>query len=173
MKSATIILLASFFVFGGENSATQTRAVPVKNFSLEKYLGTWYEIVRMPVVFENGLTKVTATYSLGDNGKVIVLNRGIKEKNNKVSIARGKAKFAAEKTTGHLKVSFFGPFYADYIINELDTAYTYAMITGNSTDYLWILSRTPTMDTTILHSLVEKAASLGFDTRKFVFTKQH
>jgi apolipoprotein D and lipocalin family protein len=171
MKTATMILLASFFVFGGEKSSIQ-KFVPVKNFSLEKYLGTWYEIVRMPVVFENGLTMVTATYTLGDDGKVIVLNRGIKEKNNKESLARGKAKFAGEKTTGHLKVSFFGPFFADYIITELDTAYTCAMITGNSTDYLWILSRTPTVDTTILRTLVEKASGLGFDTHRFIFTKQ-
>lgn len=171
MKTAITLLLATFFVFGGEKPPAQ-KFLPVKNFSLEKYFGTWYELVRMPVVFENGLSQVTATYSLGKNGNVIVLNRGIKEKNNKESIARGKAKFAAETTTGHLKVSFFGPFYADYIINELDTAYTYAMITGNSTDYLWILSRTPTMDPIILRKLLEKAAGLGFDANRFVFTRQ-
>lgn len=172
MKTVIVLLVSALFAFGVENNAAQKHAVPVKNFSLEKYLGTWYEIVRMPVPFENGLGKVTANYSLGKNGYVIVLNRGIKEKNNKASIARGKAKFAAEKTTGHLKVSFFGPFYADYIITELDSAYTYAMITGNSNDYLWILSRTPTMDKPLLVSLVEKAAGLGFNTKKIIFTPQ-
>jgi apolipoprotein D and lipocalin family protein len=46
------------------------------------------------------------------------------------------------------------------------------MITGNSTDYLWILSRTPTIDTTILNALLEKAAGLGFETKKFIYTVQ-
>jgi apolipoprotein D and lipocalin family protein len=172
MKSATILLLSAIFVFGGENPAGQKRAVPVKNFELQKYLGTWYEVARMPVPFENGLVKVTATYSPGKNGKVIVLNRGIREKNNKESVAKGKAKFASNTNTGHLKVSFFGPFYADYIITELDTAYTYAMITGNATDYLWILSRTPTIDKAILDGLIEKAAGLGIDTKRLIFTPQ-
>jgi apolipoprotein D and lipocalin family protein len=171
MKSTFALFLATFFIFGVNHPSAQN-FIPVKNFSLNNYLGAWYEIVRMPVPFEKGLKNVTATYSLANDGKVIVLNRGTKEKDGKESFAKGKAKFAGDKTTGHLLVSFFGPFYADYIINELDTAYTYALITGNSTNYLWILSRTPTMDKAILDSLVKKAAGLGFNTNRFIFTKQ-
>jgi apolipoprotein D and lipocalin family protein len=163
-----LFVLASF----GSLSAQSFSPVPVKNFSLDKYLGTWYEIVRMPVVFEKGLSKVTANYSLSDKGRVIVLNRGIKDKNGEESVAKGKAKFASENTTGHLKVSFFGPFYADYIIVELDSAYTYAMVVGNSTRYLWILSRTPAFDKTILDGLLKKAAALGYKTDQFIFTAQ-
>ena len=53
---------------------------PVENFSLEKYLGQWYEIARLDHSFERGLNRVTATYTLRDDGGVRVLNRGYSEK---------------------------------------------------------------------------------------------
>jgi apolipoprotein D and lipocalin family protein len=145
--------------------------VPVSNFSLEKYLGTWYEIARMPVSFEKGLSRVTATYSLRDDGKVSVVNRGVKE-NGKESTAHGKAKFGGAKVTGYLRVSFFWSFYADYIITDLDPDYQYAMVSGGSLKYLWILCRKPELDSAVLNRLVNNAKNLGYATDKLIFTPQ-
>ena len=73
---------------------------------------------------------------------------------------------------GYLKVSFFGPFYADYIILALDTVdYKYAMV-ASSYDYLWILCREPHIDNELLERLIQKAVSLGFDRNKLYFTPQ-
>jgi apolipoprotein D and lipocalin family protein len=147
--------------------------VPVKGFSLERYLGSWYEIARMPVSFEKDLSKVTATYVLRKDGKVDVINQGYKTtKNNKKQVAKGKAKFAASSDIGHLRVSFFGPFYADYIVLALDENYSYAMVTSNSNKYLWILSRTPKLEQTILNGLLAKAKELGFDVEKLIMVEQ-
>jgi apolipoprotein D and lipocalin family protein len=143
---------------------------PVKGFSLDRYLGTWYEIVRMPVSFEKDLINVTATYTLRKDGSVEVLNQGYK--NNKKKIAHGKAKFASSPDIGHLRVSFFWPFYADYIIIGLDETYTFAMVTSNSRKYLWILSRTPKLDQTIVDGLLAKAKELGFDTQRLISVQQ-
>ena len=52
---------------------------PVENFHLNRYLGKWYEIARLDHSFERGLSKVTAEYSLNDNGSVKVINRGYSE----------------------------------------------------------------------------------------------
>ena len=49
---------------------------PVTGFSLEQYLGTWYEVARMDHRFERGLSNVTAEYRFKDDGGVQVLNRG-------------------------------------------------------------------------------------------------
>ncbi len=143
----------------------------VKNFDLNRYLGTWYEIARLPATFEKDLIRVTATYSLKENGKVKVENSGTNSKTSKRKTAIGKAKFAGKTDVGHLKVSFFGPFYADYTIVVLDSDYRYAMV-GSSIKYLWILSRTPELDNGIKESLVEKAKSLGFATENLYFTPQ-
>ncbi|MEY4718664.1 MAG: hypothetical protein RL563_1282, partial [Pseudomonadota bacterium] len=51
------------------------------------------------------------------------------------------------------------------------TDYRYVMITGNSRDYLWILSRTPTLDRTTLDALVEQAKTLGFATQDLIFSQ--
>jgi apolipoprotein D and lipocalin family protein len=144
---------------------------PIDNFTLNRYLGTWYEIARMPVFFEKGLSKVTATYALKPDNSVKVTNRGVKE-NGKNSEANGKVKFADSTNKGYLKVSFFGPFYADYIIVDLDADYRYALIAGGSTKYLWILSRTPRLDSAVANRLVDKAQKLGFDTSQLIWTKQ-
>jgi apolipoprotein D and lipocalin family protein len=161
---AFIILLRST-IFGEPNMK------PVFNFELNKYLGNWFEIARLPASFENNLIEVTATYSLNKNGKVKVENSGINKNTTKMKIAIGKAKIAKTIDIGYLKVSFFWPFYADYLILELDSNYQYAMV-ASSQKYLWILSRTPKMEKGILDNLIEKAKSLGFATDKLYFTPQ-
>jgi apolipoprotein D and lipocalin family protein len=143
----------------------------VKKFCLEKYLGTWYEIARMPFPYEKNLSKVTATYGLRDDGKVSVVNRGIKP-NGKESVARGRAKFGAGKDTGYLRVSFFLWFYADYVIVDLDSAYQCAMVVSGPPRYLWILCRKPQLDRTVVQRLVNKAKVLGFETDKLIMTRQ-
>ena len=64
---------------------------PVENFKLEKYLGKWYEIARLDHSFERGLTRVTAEYSLRDDGGVRVLNRGYSPIKKRWKEAEGKA----------------------------------------------------------------------------------
>ena len=49
---------------------------PVEPFDATRYLGTWYEIARLDHSFERGLIKVTATYSLREDGGLKVVNRG-------------------------------------------------------------------------------------------------
>lgn len=49
--------------------------VVVENFEVDKYIGKWYEIARFDSRFEKDLNQTTAEYSLGENGKIIVVNR--------------------------------------------------------------------------------------------------
>jgi len=145
---------------------------PVEPFVLERYLGTWYEIARLDHSFERGLDSVTATYSLRDDGGVRVLNRGYSEKDKAWEDAEGRAYFVESSDKGFLKVSFFGPFYGSYVIMELDKEhYRYALVCGPDTSYLWILSRTPEMDSTIVDRLIRKAHTLGFDTDQLIFVE--
>lgn len=146
---------------------------PVDDFTLEKYLGKWYEIARLDHSFERSLTQVTAEYSLMDDGGVRVINRGYSEKEKKWKEAQGKAYFVQRPDQGYLKVSFFGPFYGAYIIFDLDREnYRYSLVCGPDKSYLWILARDPVMDDGIKNALIEKAFNLGFDTNKLIFVRQ-
>ncbi len=143
---------------------------PVDNFDLGKYLGRWHEIARLDHSFERSLTKVTADYHLRDDGSVRVLNRGYSPKENTWKEATGKAYFVHKTDQGHLKVSFFGPFYGSYIIFVLDHEdYQYALVCGPNKSYLWILARTPAIDEDIKNMLISKAAAAGFNTGKLIF----
>jgi len=147
---------------------------PVNNFDTTRYLGKWYEIARLDHSFERGLSHVTADYSLRQDGGLKVLNRGYKDADAKWKEAEGKAYFVDKKDVGYLKVSFFGPFYGSYIVFDLDSQdYSYSMISGPDKSYLWLLSRTPTMDPALQQRLVEKARGLGFDTSKLIYVKQN
>ena len=146
---------------------------PVDNFDLDRYLGKWYEIARLDHSFERGLTKVTAEYSLNDNGSVSVINRGYSTQDKQWKSAKGIAYFIDSPTDGLLKVSFFRPFYGTYAIFELDHAnYQYAVISGPNHSYLWILSRTPSLSDTIKKQLIQKAADAGFNTQELIFVEQ-
>lgn len=143
---------------------------PVKNFEPERYLGTWYEIARLDHSFERGMNKVTAEYSLREDGGLRVINRGYDTDSREWKEAEGKAYFVNSRDEGHLKVSFFGPFYGSYAIFELDRdKYQYAFIAGNSTDYLWLLARTPSINESVMQQFEDLSKSLGFPTKKLIY----
>ena len=145
---------------------------PVSGFDLQRYLGTWYEIARLDHPFERGLNNITAEYSLRDDGGVNVLNSGFDIEEGEWQEAQGKAYFVESSDTGHLKVSFFGPFYASYVVFELDQeGYQYAMVTGPDREYLWILSRQPTLPDALLNRLLDKARGLGYAVGELIYVE--
>ena len=146
--------------------------VAVKDFELDRYLGKWYEIARLDHSFEHGLSNITAEYSLRDDGGVKVINSGFSKEDNEWQQAEGKAFFVDETDSGHLKVSFFGPFYGSYIVFELEKKdYQYAFVSGPDTSYLWLLARTPQVDEKVTQQFVKSSQELGFDTSKLIYVE--
>lgn len=141
---------------------------PVASFDTERYLGTWYEIARLDHSFEGGLSRVTAEYEKQKDGSLKVINRGYNAKKAKWKEAEGRAVFVNDDTSGHLKVSFFGPFYASYVIFDLDSQYQKAYITGYDRDYLWFMSRTPKVSDEAMAEFRRKATDAGFDLKNLI-----
>ena len=147
---------------------------PITGFNLDKYLGQWYELARYDHSFEEGLSNVTATYSMRDDDGVKVINRGYSEEAGEWEEAEGTAYFVDEPTTAHLKVSFFGPFYASYIVMKLDKEnYQYALVTGPDREYLWLLARTKTLPDATIAELMTFAENAGYDTDKLIWVDQN
>lgn len=146
------------------NEYTPLQVVP--HVELEKYLGKWYEIARLPAKFQDGCSQTTATYSLSKDGAVSVLNECVRK--GKVKRAKGKAKVVDKETGAKLKVTFFWPFYGDYWIIKLGVNYDYAVVGTPNRQYLWILNRTPTMDDKLYTQLTEFAASNGFNVSRLI-----
>jgi len=108
-----------------------------------------------------------------EDGKITVHNRGLKDETGKYKDATGKAKFADSSDKGHLKVSFFGPFYGDYIIFDLDkSAYSRAYVSGGRDNYLWLLSRTPTVPESVRQDFIAKSSALGYEIEELIWVDQ-
>ena len=145
---------------------------PISGFELERYLGKWYEIARLDHSFERGLSRVSAEYSLRDDGGISVINRGYDAEAGKWEEAVGKAYFVEGPDIGQLKVSFFGPFYGGYTIMELDREnYQYSLVSGPNRSYLWVLARSPDLDKNTLDRLVKRALDSGFPTEELIYVK--
>ena len=151
-----------------------TESIPVvKDFTIKRYTGTWYEIARLPHSFEKNLEKVTATYTLQRDGKIEVLNKGFDSEKGKWKEIQGKAWIPDSSVPACLKVRFFLFFSSDYRVIDLDSEnYSYAMVTSSSRKYLWILSRAPQIDESLYKHLVQKAQDLGFSVEKLIRVRQ-
>lgn len=163
IKSLSVLLC----LLAGCSKVTVDNSV-VTNFDLNRFLGSWYEIARFDHKFERGMDLTKASYVLRDDGKVDVLNSGIKE--GKYSEAKGVAKLT--DTPSLLRVSFWGPFYSDYRIMLVDDDYQYALVGSGSDDYLWILSRTPQISGEIKDKILAEAQRRGYDTDQLIWVKQ-
>lgn len=138
---------------------------PVASIELDRYLGTWYEIARFDHRFERGLTQPQAEYSLREDGKISVVNTGIKDGKEKRSTAVAKT----TDTPALLRVSFFRPFYGDYRVLLLDEDYQYALVGGSSDDFLWILARQPQLDEETKSLILAEAQRRGYDIGKLLW----
>ena len=136
-----------------------------------RYLGVWYEIARLDHSFERGMTRVRAEYILRKDGGIDVINSGFDPEKKVWKKATGKGYFVGSPDIGQLKVSFFGPFYGAYNVIDLDRNYTYAIVCGNTRNYLWILARTPNLEEPVRAALIEKAKNLGFETDKLIIVQ--
>lgn len=139
----------------------------VDSVDLNRYLGTWYEVARKPNWFEDpNATNITANYSL-NNGNIVVRNEQFV--NGTSNIAIGTA-YSEDSTNSKLKVSFFWPFYGDYRIIILDSEYKYSVVTDAYGDYLWILSRTKTLEN--LQDIIQQVQKLGVSMNNIIYCAQ-
>lgn len=141
----------------------------VRGFDVTRYGGQWFEIMRLDHRFERGLTNVTATYTLRPDGSIGVVNRGFEPERCRWKEAGGRAVFQDSPDIASLSVTFFWPFAGGYHVVELDRQdYGWAMISGPTRGYLWILARRPDLEPTIRDRLVERARTLGFPVDELI-----
>jgi apolipoprotein D and lipocalin family protein len=164
-----------------ENTSTVKAIIPVtsvKSIELPKYLGRWYEIARLPMLFQRHCAgHVTATYSLNPDSTIKVDNQCLKKNGDPIQ-SMGQA-VSVDESHAQLSVTFLpswlrwtGFAKAPYWILKIDDNYTTALVGEPSRKYLWILSRTPKISPAIYQEYVTEAQRQGFDTSQLIVTKQ-
>ena len=151
----------------------------VEKVELDKYLGVWYEVARKPLYFQNKCDRdVTATYTLNENGNVVIDNRCYTKEGN-LTQSIGEAFIANAPFNSKLTVSFLPeairwlPFgRGDYWVLKLDENYQTVLVGEPRRKYMWVLSRTPQPDQAVVNEYLEYAKSLGYDLGDVIHTKQ-
>lgn len=179
LVSASLIVLG---IFSSQATAQAADPAPVKTIAsldVPRYLGTWYEIAKFPNWFQKkcvGNTK--AEYSLRPDGNLKVLN-SCKTANGEVSDAEGTARQIGAKDSPRLEVrfapewlSFLPLVWGDYWVVDLDPQYQVAAVSDPKREYLWVLSRTPQLDSRIYDDLLLRLKQQQFDVRKLELTIQ-
>ncbi len=164
----SLLSVLGIALFPGICLAQKIDNTTVGSFSLNRFLGTWYEIARFDHRFERGMQHTTARYFLNEDGSIKVINSGILDNEIKTSV--GKAKTTG--TAGLLRVSFFGPFYSDYRVLKITDDYQNVLIGGKNGKYLWILSRLSKPDAVQIEALLKEAELRGYDMGKLVWVEQ-
>ena len=159
------ITLSSLVIGGCLNQAVYRQSTTplqtVSSVDLNRYLGKWYEIYRLPNWFEDDdCLTVTAEYGLRSDGGVSVLNTC--QKQIKKEDAKGIAKIVEGSNNSKLRVSFFRPFYGDYWILDLANDYSWVLIGEPAGKYFWILARDKKLSPELEESLLVKAEKLGY-----------
>ncbi|WP_297572351.1 lipocalin family protein [uncultured Deefgea sp.] len=165
MPKLLLIILCSLISSAYAETAP-IRSVP--QLDVARYLGTWHEIARFAMYFQNQCVgEVTANYTLQDNGDIQVINR-CRIANGEFDQAKGRAQVVANTGNAQLKVSFFWPFKSDYWVIGLDPDYRWAVVGNPNRKYLWILSRTPTLSPSDLALAKASAVAQGYSLQQLI-----
>jgi len=140
--------------------------------SLSKLQGKWYEIAKLPRLTEADCHGTTAFYTRGADGSLGLVNQC------NVGSATGALQTIAMTATvpdptvpAKLALNV-GGFSGDYWILEVGPNYEYAVVGHPSRLYLWILSRSPTLDSTVMGGILDRAEQAHFDTSQLEYTPQ-
>lgn len=150
-------------------TAPQAPMETVLSVDLDRYVGLWHEVGRLPNGFQRPDDRdTTASYTKLPGGKIEVRNATLGS-NGRARAVRGVAKPVPNSGNAKLRVSFFGPFYGDYWIIGLDEEnYRWAVVGHPSRRYLWFLSRSPTPAAEDMTSMRQIALKQGYSLENLI-----
>lgn len=156
---------------------TPSAPATVQAVDLPRYLGTWYEIARLPMRHEPPeYTDISATYSLAPDGSLRVQNRAL-DGNGELHESIGQARPVDADDNSRLEVTFLPeglrwiPFTkGDYWILRLDPEYRTALVGSPDHRYLWLLHREPSLDPTTREDFLATARALGYRLETLIQT---
>jgi apolipoprotein D and lipocalin family protein len=151
----------------------------IERLDVGRYLGTWYEIAKYPNRFQRQCVADTqALYRLRDDGQIDVVNR-CRQANGEMTEAVGRARQIGAADSPKLEVRFAPAWlswlpmvWGNYWVIDLDPAYQLVAVSEPKREYLWVLSRTPTVDPAAYQALLARLREKGFDLSKLEKTAQ-
>lgn len=152
---------------------------PIASLDVPRYMGTWFEIAKYPNRFQKKcLSDTQAHYTLQASGTVQVINR-CKTESGEIDEALGEARQTGAATSPRLQVRFAPawlsllPFvWGNYWVIDLDEGYQLVAVSEPQREYLWILSRQPTVSADAYAALLGRLKAQGFDLDRLASSRQ-
>lgn len=175
-----VIVIAYLYWFtSGQNNNNQNKStnLPVSNVDLTKYQGLWYEIARLPTIFQRGCFGTTATYTLNTDKTINVSNQC--QIGNQIVLVNGIAypNYAEVRPGSNIYPGSFTVVFGgqnsnstkgDYNVILVDPNYSYALVGTKDRKNLWILSRSNKLDQITFNNYVKIAHKLGYPTNNLI-----
>jgi len=145
----------------------------VSNVELKRFQGRWYEIAKLPRPTQADCHGTIAVYTQTSSTTMNLVHQC-----NLGSLSGPLHESAADgvvndpSVASKLSVNFGGGFYGDYWIIDLGENYEYAVVGHPTRQFLWIISRTPSIESSVLDPIIQRAKDKGFDTSKLQYTEQ-
>lgn len=170
MKSRSRNRLAGFFLAALtgpvlQGCASESQLATVEYVDLQRFMGDWYVIGNIPTFLEKNAYNAVESYRLDDDGTIattFVFRKGSFDGKRKVYTPRAWVRDTDSNAVWGMQ--FVWPIKADYRIVYLSSDYSTTIIGRNKRDFVWIMSREPTMDEAEYARLKELAGSYGYDT---------
>jgi len=157
---------------------SQVKSIP--EFDVSRYMGTWYEISKLPNWFQRKCVQGTqARYKVLGPTQIEVNNKcttasgeeiqaiGLARPNGSGRPAQLEVRFAPELT------AWLPMVWGAYWVLDLDPDYQLAAVGDPSKSYLWILSRTPVVSAERYDAVLQRLKVMGFDITKLEKTRQN
>ncbi|HWZ89240.1 MAG TPA: lipocalin family protein [Polyangiaceae bacterium] len=139
---------------------------------LSQLQGKWYEIARLPRSTEVDCHGTTAFYTQAADGSLGLVNQcNVGSATGALQTISMTATVPDSSAPAKLALTV-GGYTGDYWILEVGTNYEYTVVGHPSRLYLWILSRTPTLDASVMSGILSRAQAKHFDTTLLEYTPQ-
>jgi apolipoprotein D and lipocalin family protein len=134
--------------------------------------GKWYEIARLPRTTEVDCHGTTAFYTQAADGSLGLVNQcNIGSATGKLQTVAMTATVPDSSVPAKLALKV-GGYTGDYWILEVGPNYEYTVVGHPSRLYFWILSRTPTLEASVMSGILARAEEKHFDTSQLEYTPQ-
>lgn len=164
------------FVFAAACASSGCQSDPpldvAPSVNLSQLQGKWYEIARLPRTTEVDCHGTTAFYTQAPDGSLSLVNQcNVGSATGTLQTVAMTATVPDSSVPAKLALNV-GGYTGDYWILEVGSKYEYAVVGHPSRLYLWILSRTPTLDATVMSGILARAEGEHFDTNQLEYTPQ-
>jgi apolipoprotein D and lipocalin family protein len=164
------LLSAVMLATGGCTAEAPLEVAPTVD--LNRFQGKWYEVASLPRETQASCYGTTAFYSQAPDGSFQFVNQcNVESPTGPLRTVAMKATVPDKAVPAKLAIDV-GGFSGDYWILDVGADYEYAVVGHPTRMYLWIMSRTPTLDSPTLQGILDRAESKRFDTSKLQYTPQ-